>query len=287
MTYLALRILFNVAFSHLLRLTQARASNQILTAFVNYLAAAVACGVWAVAAGRPVHAVTAGLGALAGLTYVTSMVLWLPAMRQSGVSVVGAVSQLALMLPVAVSVWRFREIPTAYQTLGISLTLAALPILSATSAVATGGKARFSFLTVLLFFSAGISQVVMKEFSTTRPAADLPVYSAALFLAATVGTALWMAVAPPRESAGEPPAPSGMDAWWIGGLMGAANVLQAVFLLKALRELPGIVVFPVSAALGIVVNALASMLFWQERPRPAGWLGLGLAVAAVVLLNLK
>lgn len=81
-------------------------------------------------------------------------------------------------------------------------------------------------------------------------------------------------------------------AWWVGEwplgtVLGIVNTLQLVFLLLALRQLPAVIVFPVSAALGIAVNTLASMLFWKERPPPAGWIGIALAIGAVVLLNLK
>jgi multidrug transporter EmrE-like cation transporter len=73
--------------------------------------------------------------------------------------------------------------------------------------------------------------------------------------------------------------------WALGAILGVANLLQLLCLLLALRSLPAVVVFPVSAALGIVFNALASMLFWGERPAPRGWLGIALSVLAVVLLS--
>ena len=75
--------------------------------------------------------------------------------------------------------------------------------------------------------------------------------------------------------------------WTLGSLLGLVNLAQLVFLLLALDALPAVVVFPVSAALGIALNALASIWFWRERPPPAGWAGIGLAGIAVILLNLK
>ena len=78
-----------------------------------------------------------------------------------------------------------------------------------------------------------------------------------------------------------------MGEWPVGTAMGLVNFLQLVFLLLALRELPAVVVFPLSAVLGITANVLASMVLWKERPRPAGWLGMALAAIAVVLLNFK
>lgn len=287
MLFLLLRILFTVAFSHLLRLSQARTRRPVGAAAVNYLVAALACGVWIAWTRGGWHPHTVVLGSLAGFTYVTSLVMILPAMQRSGVSLVGAVTQLSLMAPVGVSVWRFHEVPNRYQAGGIALSLVALPVLSATSSVQTEERrARFDPLILLLFASTSASQVLMKEFSATCPPGDLPLYSGALFAAATVFTLLWLAWQGGGGS--ETPSPEGgwaSSEWAIGTVLGTANVLQLVFLLLALRSLPAVVVFPLSAVLGLSANVAASMLFWKERPPPAGWLGIGLAVGAVLLLN--
>lgn len=297
MLYLLLRLGFTVSFSHLLRLSQARTRRPMLAACVNYVVAAVACALWAAAAGNW-NSQTLILGGLAGFTYVSSLVLMLPTMRRSGVSITGAVVQLSLMVPVAVSIWRFGERPNELQTLGILTTAVALPLLAGSSGSSGDARpGRLSPLAPILFLSTGASQVVMKEFAAVRPPGDLPLYSAALFASASVFTALWMAFTGDTgrhdgasPSGGEHPQldeGKELSEGGIGVLLGIINVLQLVFLLLALRELPAIIVFPVSAALGIAVNAVLSMALWKERPRPSGWLGIALAVVAVVLLNWK
>src|SRR5688572_9529713 len=89
MAYLALRILFTVSFSHLLRLSQVRSRRPLAAAGVNYLVAAIGCAAWALLARGAWAMPTVLLGALAGFTYVTSLLLILPAMRESGVAVTG------------------------------------------------------------------------------------------------------------------------------------------------------------------------------------------------------
>jgi multidrug transporter EmrE-like cation transporter len=289
MVYLLLRILFTVSFSHLLRLSQARTRWPLGAALVNYAVAAVACGAWAALARHGWHARTAMIGGMAGFTYVSSLLLILPSMHRSGVSLTGAVVQLSLMLPVGVSIWRFGEYPNRLQWGGIGLTLVALPLLSAASAVETHEERRgFSPLTLLLFLSTGASQVFMKEFSATCPAAGLALYTAALFAAATFFTGFWILLARDRPSEAEA-AEAGdrrnFSVWGVGLAMGAVNLAQLVFLLLALATLRAVIVFPLSAALGIAANVLASMLFWGERPPPAGWIGISLAIAAVALLT--
>lgn len=288
MLFLLLRILFTTAFSHLLRLSQARTRRPLYAAAVNYAVAAVASGAWTLIAGCRWHTPTILLGIAAGLGYVVSLLLVLPSMRKSGVSVTGAVLQLALMVPVAVGIWRFSEHPNVYQIAGIALTLVSLPILSFTTSVDDpSATRRFSLLTLVLFLSSGLSQVLMKEFSVAALPSDLPLFSTCLFVAATFGTIGWRAFVPePPPNSGEPEGRL-YGEWPLGLALGVVNMLQLVCLLLALQQLPGVVVFPVSASLGIVVNTFASMLFWKERPPLAGWLGIALAILAVILLNLK
>lgn len=292
MAYLLARIVFTVAFSHLLRYSQARTARPLHAAGINYLVATLLCGAWTASAARSLHPHTAGLGAIGGAIYVSSLVLMLPAMRQSGVAITGAILQLSLMVPVGFAIWRFREIPSPWQGVGVVLTMVALPLLSLARAP-DGPEERLRSgctpLSLLLFASAGASQVVMKEFTAARPQEDLPLYSTALFATATACTWLWMRLS---GDTGRPDLqPVGSDGrlvseWSVGTALGLVNTLQLAFLLLALRELPAVIVFPVSAALGIVCNTLAAFLLWNERPPLSGWLGIGLAIAAVVLLNL-
>lgn len=288
MLFLLLRVVFTVAFSHILRLSQARTPRPLYAAAVNYGVAAVASGAWTLIAGWRWHSPTILLGIAAGVGYVVSLLLVLPSMRKSGVSVTGAVLQLALMVPVAVGIWRFGEHPNAYQVAGIALTLVSLPILSFTTSVDDPSASQsFSLLTLVLFLSSGLSQVLMKEFSVAALPSDLPLFSTCLFLAATFGTLGWCILVPKALPNAAEPDGRIYGEWPVGLALGLVNMLQLVCLLLALQQLPGIIVFPVSASLGIVVNTLASMLFWKERPPLAGWLGIALAILAVILLNLK
>lgn len=290
--FLILRILFSTSFAHLLRLSQAQTRRPFTAVAINYLVAALACAGWTVLTGGRLHAPALILGTIAGITYVSSMVLQLPAMRNSGVSVTGAVLQLSMMVPVGVAVWRFHELPSAHQSAGIAVTLLALPILSASSAVSLPGqKQGLSLPLFWLFLSAGTSQVMMKEFSVVSPPTDLPLYCAALFTASTLSTLLWIGLTGdtgrPRGD-GELAAPRRWTSEGVlGVVLGSVNLLQLVCLLLALQALPALVVFPASAALGILSNAAASLVIWKERPRAAGWLGIALAVVAVLLLSWK
>lgn len=295
MIYLLLRIALSVAFSQTVRWVQVRGGRTLPPLLVNYLVAAVVCAgiAWGLG-GRHFAFSTFWLAAVGGVTYVTSLVLMLRAMRESGVAITGAVLQLALMLPVTLAIWRYHEAPTPLRIAGILLACISLPLMSAGPAGRRAtGPPRLSLTLLVLFFSSGISQSAMKELENHRP--PMPerlAFMALLFLIATVSTAVWMGLARELPPAGEA-AMSGsgrrVDAvadWSIGIGLGLVNAGQLIGLLLALQQLPALVVFPVSSALGLVTNALVSMALWKEHPSRAALIGMGMATVAVVLLNL-
>jgi drug/metabolite transporter (DMT)-like permease len=133
-------------------------------------------------------------------------------------------------------------------------------------------------LLLVLFGVTGVSGIAMKAFHEYAPARELPGFMAILFAVATTGGAL--AAVQQREAFALPDLV-------LGTAVGIANAAQLAFLLRALETVPAIIVFPVSSALALVLNALASIVCWGERLDSATALGLALALAATVLLNAR
>jgi len=71
-----------------------------------------------------------------------------------------------------------------------------------------------------------------------------------------------------------------------GALLGAANLGNYLFLVMALTALPGLVVYPAIAAGEVGLLALAGAIIWRERLGVRSWVGIALACAALVLLQL-
>jgi drug/metabolite transporter (DMT)-like permease len=278
MLFVFLRALSNTLFAQLLRLGQARRPQTLGLITVNYLVATLASLVLAVLH-RRLHYLppTVALGTLGGVAYIVSILLFMPAMRRSGVSVAVAVLQLAILCPVAYAMVVFGELPSRAQWVGMAAAVGSLVLLSLGRAVPQERKARrFSPMLLLLFFVTGISGICMKAFHEYAPAQDLPGFMAILFGTATAGGALAMVVR--RE-------PLRRADLALGAAIGLPNAAQLEFLLRAMETVPAIIVFPVSSALALVLNAIAAILWWGERLDRATAMGLALALAATVLLN--
>ena len=77
-------------------------------------------------------------------------------------------------------------------------------------------------------------------------------------------------------------AASSSTAWGIG----AANVAGNDFLLRALREVPGAVTFPLRDAGVIALVSLTGVVLFRERPGRFGYAAIAAAALAVVLMSL-
>src|SRR5437667_10483431 len=131
MLFVVLRALRTTLFAQLLRLGQAKRPQTLGVITVSYGVATLASLLLALFHRRAHYLPpTLGLGALGGVAYIASILLFMPAMRRSGVSVAVAVLQLAILWPVAYAMVAFGEMPSRAQWVGIGAAVAALVLLS-------------------------------------------------------------------------------------------------------------------------------------------------------------
>ena len=74
------------------------------------------------------------------------------------------------------------------------------------------------------------------------------------------------------------------DVQW-SGLLGAINVAGTWLLVVTLKVLPGTIVFPFVSAGGLVLTTIVAILYWKEDVRVLSYIGIGLTLIAVVLVN--
>lgn len=283
MIYILLRALLQTIFTQTVRHAQTRGGSVMGIVLINYGVATLLCLALASRDAPPgLSRPTLVYGVLGGITYLLALVLLLPAMRQSGVAISVAVLQLSVLLPVAHAMLVFGERPSPAQAVGLALAVVALIVLSFTTSAPSSSGVAFSPVLIPLFLVTGLSGIAMKSFQVEGPPREIMSFNAVLFGAATLSTLVVMLRRP-----GSPKAPRlTLGAVAAGCVMGIANTGQLACLMLALAHEPAILVFPVSSALSLVANAVVSLWLWGEWLRPAGWLGLGFALMASVLLNI-
>lgn len=297
MTFLLLAIACSTAIAVVFKLTGAR-FDQVALLTVNYLVATLVAALRMLAEGAPSAGVDPGSAALAvflGVLFIASFRLFSYAISVAGISLATATMRLSVALPFLASWWVWGEVPTLAQGLGLVVAGVALvlisrpggPVLSPRgTAAAVAASARplpplaVALVLAGLFLIGGTVDTSLKLFEEefaariARPQFLVMVFGTALL----VGSAL---VALNRLRSGRWPA-RGVLAWGLG--LGIINYLSVEFILLALADLPGTIVFPLNNVAIVALATSLGVVVWRERPGRANVAGLMLAAIALVLL---
>ena len=101
------------------------------------------------------------MGGLAGLIFFLSFVYYQISVKREGVALAGAFAKLGILLPMALSLVLWGEMPRAFQWLGMGLAVASIVLVNWPA-----GKARFGSIKgslILLFLIWGVGRVFQQS----------------------------------------------------------------------------------------------------------------------------
>jgi drug/metabolite transporter (DMT)-like permease len=280
MIALVVNILFTVAFFHVIRSAQAKDRNVILVAVVNYLVASPVCFFLSYTQGNlSLSGDTIFWGTVQGVCFIGTYYLLCTSMSISGMAIATAILRLSVVIPVLASIFAWGEIPTTYQIVGIVACLVSLPLIGLRQSNDPQPITRqFLYLMVLLFVGMGIANTSSKAFVE----ADVPdvqtTYVAVLFGVAAIGGLLCFLSPVWREN---------MTGVKDGVVLGLVNVVSIVSYMIALEELAGVVVFPIQAAAGLILNTVFAVWVWHERFSRRTMFGMGIALLGLIFVNVE
>jgi len=279
---LAIAVLSTSAFSLIIRQTQRQGLDQMGVMMVNYWVASVTGFAVAWPSGTLVPSPpTWQIGLLGGVIYVTTYILIMHSMDLRGVAISNAVTRLSVLVPIAAAVVVWHEHPTWTQQAGAALAVVAMPFLT----LGPGGsgqrmrkRKRQVLMLLALFLANGAVLITSMWFHSAQlPGETFTFFGIIYGSAAVVATGLW---ATGTRRLGWP------GIGW-GAILGVTNIVTGVSLLRALDTLPGAVVFPVFAALGLALTTGFAAAAWKETPGRIGWVGVAVALMATVVTNLQ
>ena len=245
---------------------------------LNYGAGAVISGLLMLAdPGWVWHGTTVVIGAASGVFYFVAFYFLIQALLQGGVAVTLAIVRLSVLIPILFSIVIWYETPNLPQIAGIIAVCIALPLLT----LGVGRQSDLSlrgvaWLVGALFITTGFCHLSPKAFSELAPQSQMSLYLFSLFAVSGIMGLCYIWYKPIRA---RPP-----ELWW-SVLLGACNVAGTWLLVLTLKFLPGTVVFPFVSAVGLVITTLVAILYWKEQVRRLAYVGIGLTLVAVVLVN--
>jgi drug/metabolite transporter (DMT)-like permease len=218
----------------------------------------------------------AAIGLATGLALVFGRRCYVHALEYGLASLSWFILTLSQIAPIAVALIVFGERPAAWQAAGMVLTVPAL--LAIGSGVRRAPGASFRRWLPLIATAAAFEAAVGVLFLLLReldygPSRNLYLLS---YNAVAVVTALGLRV---RRFAR--PAPDELRIGIASGVATAGATLASIY---AIFRLPAFVYFPLVTSSVVLLFTTVSVLVWKERLSRRQWLGLGLGVAAIVLV---
>ncbi len=285
---------------------------------VNYAAAvAVAAmlltlGTREVAGGLTADPALMALSVVTGALLIFGFFVLSLATDVAGMSLAIGVMRVSVVIPFLMSWIIWNEVPSVAQMVGLVVAGVAFFLIArrkrpapesrpelatASGAAATaahgrpgvepGGAAsevsvRAFGVLALVFLAGGAVDLSMKAFEESFGAQN----SRVLFLLLAFGIAFLIGLAVVLWRGGRPGQWPTSATGGGGVVLGVINYGSLEFILRAIEQLPGTFVFPVNNIAIVLLAAVLGVVVWGEQLTRLNRIGLGLAVVALLLLNL-
>ena len=278
MLHLLLAIGSSAMVSVVMRLSSGRVRGNVSMLAMNYLMCLAVSAVLALPGGlfpkSPGVPGTLAMGAVHGVLYLGSFVLFQWNVKQNGVVLPATFMKLGLLVPMVVSVFAFREMPGLWQSIGFCLAVGAIVLvnLEKDSAVVS-----FRWALPGLLLAGGAADAMSKVYEELGEPTLSPQFLFYTFLVAFVLCCILVAVKKQPVGKGE---------IGYGFLIGIPNFFSARFLLLALEQLDAVIVYPTYSVATIGLVSLAGVLFFREKLSCRQWAAMGIIAVSLVLLNL-
>ena len=301
MIYLFGHIVFASAFTLALKWVQMRRREDIVSVgAINYITAALLIfpRCYSVVNASSVNSAAVATGATMGACYFTAYFFVIYLIKWVGAASSTVVGSLSILFPISVAAMLWKENPNSYQWIGIALALTSLTLIGRNKssagnlpADAPNGTAsndlnsvlptqatRMTLILLGFFVIAGFSRLAQRSFGHLSTEVHRPTFLFTAFAVAGTASLLLLFVRRRWPSRGE---------WCIGVALGTANILHTHFLMRSLDHHPGYLVFPIASAGGLIFTTLVATLLMGEHTSRKTRLGIGMAVLALVLLNVS
>lgn len=276
MLFLCLAVLSSCAISLIMRLSADKITAKLSMLSVNYLICSALGAIYAgfdlicpEVSGFPT---TVALGFVGGILFLVSFMLLQWNTARNGIVLSSVFMKLGLLVPMVISVLFFREMPTWLQIAGFCLALVAIVLINAKK-----GAGRFRWELLLLLLLGGGADAMSKIFDALGPAALSDQF---LFYIFAVALVLCLALVIYKK---ERP---GWRELLFGAAIGIPNFFSSKFLLRALADLPAVVVYPSFSIGTMLLTTLVGVVFFKERLQKRQWLAMAVIIVALLLLNI-
>lgn len=214
---------------------------------------------------------------LLGFIFIGNLVVYSRSIDRVGMGVSIAAMRMSLIFPIAVSLFVFNEELAPYRYLGILLALGALLLMVPRIKTKKISGLSNAWLPVLIFLMTGAADTGLKVYEqvfAAQVSEDLFV-SGIFFISFITGVGILVKRKELHFTFKE---------IGYGVVTGIVNLYSSIFLIYALKLLPGSVVFPIINVTLVILGTLIGVWIWKDKPTIKQWSGLAIAIISIVLL---
>ena len=280
--YLGLVIIGFVAMNFIMKLGSLKGHDSPALTGSLFGAASLFCLAALLLTGQPLNASTPlvllaiGGGVGGGIAYF----FFLSALKIGPYALSISIYTMAFLIPVAFSIIVWDRPLTLSVGAGIALIAVGIILISASGASGKG-QAKGVWLKWLILLGAAFILTAIPQIAQAAAARlgaiNLWFFLFLTFLSGGVAFGIFFLVKGIKPAKG---------AVLFGALAAAGSVAGNLFTLKALARLPEPVVFPISLSGPIIGAVLLSILFFKEKTKPLGYLGILIGLAGIIILAL-
>lgn len=278
MFYLLCAIISSALVSIIMRLSTDKVENNISMLAMNYLmcsaVAAAYAGFGQLFPQTETLGATLGMGVFQGILYLLSFILLQVNVRKNGVVLPATFMKLGLLVPMVISIFLFREIPAPMQIIGFCIATAAILLINLDKSQSAVSFKAGLILLLLINGTGDAMAKVYEEIGDPALSAQFLFYTFAIAFILCMGL-----VAFKKQKIGK-------SEIFYGFLVGVPNYFSAKFLLAALNTVPAVITYPTYSVGTILLVTLTGVGFFKEKLGKKQWMGLGIILIALILLNM-
>jgi drug/metabolite transporter (DMT)-like permease len=275
--YILLSVFCSLCIAHLLKVVERRKLAIVPVLVVNYLTAAI---ISLVVSDSPIafaqlSPTTYFFAVIIGCLFIINFILYSNSLVHNGVGVSVTSMRLSLVIPVLFSLFFFGDFLKTSNYWGIVFVFIALLLLVPHSKHKKGQSV--SSLLIIIFFLNGIVDVLLKVYE--RIFADelsIEIFLFLIFVTAFFVGILYMLFKKKTIN--------NYQTIIYGLFIGFVNLYSSFFLLLALENLSGALVFSTVNILNVFLSTLLGVFYWKDRLQRNQLWGLAFAILAIFML---
>lgn len=272
----------SILIAHFFKVTEHKKLNTTRVLTVNYLIATIFAAVLAVREGVSVplmSEITIPLffAVIVGFVFIANFFIYSKSVHLNGVGISVAAMRVSLLVPVFISILWYQEVLSSPQWLGIMIVFGALFLLLPNKRKLIKEPFSAGWLLVVLFIGTGIGDASLMVYETELSSVfPKEIFMGIVFFSAFV-IGLTVLIVKKNYTIKK-------EEWIMGAAIGVPNLLTSIFLILALEQLSGAIVYSSVNIITVLGATFVGVFRWKDRFTKLQWAGIGAAVVAILLL---